>query len=497
MKRLGETFRSVRHVASRCFFHGCVKGIIGWIFGLKRRCVPMEKVSKNMEAILPILRGAVDHDTRGSVQLMFPLKMDGTHVPKIYTIQQRMNDAVHDAPQILLSNVITNLKVQKKIGGGVQGSAFFAKPEVVGIDGNPVIVKFSHVPSPHDVVDDETTVDLLGEFEARAEKNMNSVLNTVVVRDAYADCILSFFVSYLLSEGVVWAAVPFYGCALITCRKNCQRYVQLDKKFKGSAVVPLQMLVTGFANGGTVEKFIPLAKPPEFHSFMTQLMFNLAVLQVSYDFCHNDLHPENVMLASCDAKYRYVRVVDARSKQTRFYKIPTYNRMPVLIDFGRSYAVLKTTRVSSSFYIDPFLLKDEAKKKCSFDGCHFKKQEGISCADGSEKYSDMVNLWYMYGDFLQASQTHGASPSQDDVSMREIRKTYKWMSDACTPTLSQRFADCNENFWNTAWKATLKHGGCRGTHLDAHHAFLSTAETYVCSKEEFDGFDERKYHLRA
>ena len=61
----------------------------------------------------------------------------------------------------------------------------------------------------------------------------------------------------------------------------------------------------------------------------------------------------------------------------------------------------------------------------------------------------------------------------------------------------KRFADCNENFWNTAWKATLKHGGCRGTHLDAHHAFLNTAETYVCSKEEFDGFDGKKYHLRA
>jgi len=68
----------------------------------------------------------------------------------------------------------------------------------------------------------------------------------------------------------------------------------------------------------------------EWFSALLQIIMILITYQKAFSFTHNDLHTNNVMYNSTDAKYIYYCY-----KKT-YYKVPTYGRIFKMIDFGRA-----------------------------------------------------------------------------------------------------------------------------------------------------------------
>ena len=82
----------------------------------------------------------------------------------------------------------------------------------------------------------------------------------------------------------------------------------------------------------------------EWKSALFQVIMILLTYQKVFDFTHNDLHTNNIMYIHTKEKYLYYKY------NNTYYKVPTYNRLYKIIDFGRSiYKFKDKTYFSNSF----------------------------------------------------------------------------------------------------------------------------------------------------
>jgi len=82
----------------------------------------------------------------------------------------------------------------------------------------------------------------------------------------------------------------------------------------------------------------------EWKSALFQVLMSLITYQKVYDLTHNDLHSNNIMWIETKEKFLYYKYND------KYYKVPTYNKIFKIIDFGRSiYKFKKNTYFSNSF----------------------------------------------------------------------------------------------------------------------------------------------------
>jgi len=65
-------------------------------------------------------------------------------------------------------------------------------------------------------------------------------------------------------------------------------------------------------------------------SCLFQICFTLSLVQRIFNFTHNDLHTRNIMYKNTNQKYLYYKI------NNKFYKVPTYNKIFKIIDFGRA-----------------------------------------------------------------------------------------------------------------------------------------------------------------
>ena len=68
----------------------------------------------------------------------------------------------------------------------------------------------------------------------------------------------------------------------------------------------------------------------EWISILFQICFGLAVAQKKFLFVHNDLHSSNIMFTKTKLEYIYFEI------NNKYYKVPTFNRITKIIDFGRA-----------------------------------------------------------------------------------------------------------------------------------------------------------------
>ena len=79
-------------------------------------------------------------------------------------------------------------------------------------------------------------------------------------------------------------------------------------------------------------------------SALFQILMILITYQKVFDFIHNDLHSNNVMYVETNEKFLYYKY------NNHYYKVPTFNRIYKIIDFGRSiYRFKDKTYFSNSF----------------------------------------------------------------------------------------------------------------------------------------------------
>lgn len=85
----------------------------------------------------------------------------------------------------------------------------------------------------------------------------------------------------------------------------------------------------------------------EWKSSLFQIIMILITYQKVFDFTHNDLHSNNIMFNKTNEKFLYYKF------NGNYYKVPTYNRVYKIIDFGRSiYKFKNNTFFSNSFSKD-------------------------------------------------------------------------------------------------------------------------------------------------
>jgi len=96
---------------------------------------------------------------------------------------------------------------------------------------------------------------------------------------------------------------------------------------------------------GTLEDIIKQELSlPLLKSCLFQVTFALIYLQKHYKFTHNDLHINNIMYKSTDRPYLYYKY------NNKYFKIPTYGKLFVIIDFGRSiFTYQKKTYMNDVF----------------------------------------------------------------------------------------------------------------------------------------------------
>jgi len=82
-------------------------------------------------------------------------------------------------------------------------------------------------------------------------------------------------------------------------------------------------------------------------SMLFQVVASLIAYQKTFHFTHNDLHTNNIMWVTTPIKHIYYQI------QGRNYRIPTYNRIYKIIDFGRAIYEFQGQRFCSDSFASP------------------------------------------------------------------------------------------------------------------------------------------------
>ena len=82
----------------------------------------------------------------------------------------------------------------------------------------------------------------------------------------------------------------------------------------------------------------------EIIAILFQIIFGLAVANKEYSFVHNDLHSDNILFTSTNEKFLYFYA------NGKYYKIPTFGRVPKIIDFARATFIVNGTTIFSDVF---------------------------------------------------------------------------------------------------------------------------------------------------
>lgn len=166
---------------------------------------------------------------------------------------------------------------------------------------------------------------------------------------------IEILVSYLLSKLVEHNISPHFPLYYGNCNTNMKKYTseisdkeisKLDKNLKYPIVIysdscnsylqrfnfPVNLIFSekledDLYNYCNNKIFIDNL---EWTSYLFQIIMALSVCQKYFGVYHNDLHLSNVMFSNTDKEYIYY------SYKKIYYKIPTYNKIIKIIDWGRA-----------------------------------------------------------------------------------------------------------------------------------------------------------------
>jgi hypothetical protein len=85
-------------------------------------------------------------------------------------------------------------------------------------------------------------------------------------------------------------------------------------------------------------------KDGEWKSALIQIIMSLIAYQKAFGFTHNDLHTNNVMFVYTEKEYLYYLY------DKKYYRVPTYNRIFKIIDFGRAIYRYKSKIICSDSF---------------------------------------------------------------------------------------------------------------------------------------------------
>ena len=119
----------------------------------------------------------------------------------------------------------------------------------------------------------------------------------------------------------------------------------------------------------TLNDYLSKNKPgeSEWESILFQIIITLVIYQKIFNFTHNDLHTNNVMIKETDEEYIYYKFDNI------YYKIPTFGKIYKIIDFGRSIYYYK----DKLFCSDHFEKHEDAYSQYNFAHIYNNKKRKI------------------------------------------------------------------------------------------------------------------------
>lgn len=147
-----------------------------------------------------------------------------------------------------------------------------------------------------------------------------------------------------------------------TSEKELEKLILIIKK------IPTQVVAIEKCEG-TFDSLLEnnLLTIEELESAIFQIITILHVYQSVFDFTHNDLHTNNVMYIHTDEPFLYYIINDVQ------YKIPTFNKIYKIIDFGRSIYKVNNKLVCS----DSFSENGTAHTQYNFEPFYNKNKQTV------------------------------------------------------------------------------------------------------------------------
>ena len=146
----------------------------------------------------------------------------------------------------------------------------------------------------------------------------------------------------------------------------------------------------------------------EWKSILFQICFGLSVAQKEYNFIHNDLHSSNIMFKNTKIEFLYYKFGE------KYFKIPTFNKITKIIDFGRATFNYK----NKLFFSDVFKKNGDAEGQYTYPynnnlkNCKIKPNYSFDLSrlattiiehfEEDTHVYNLLKLWCMdkYGNFL-------------------------------------------------------------------------------------------------
>ena len=140
----------------------------------------------------------------------------------------------------------------------------------------------------------------------------------------------------------------------------------------------------------------------EWKAILMQVIMMLLTYQKTFEFTHNDLHTNNVMYIETKKEFIYYRYNNI------YYKVPTYNKIWKLIDFGRAIYTVDGTRFAS----DSFFKNEDAYSQYNTEPFYEEKKTRIE-----PNYSfDLCRFGCSLYDFFIENPTEKLGPLQSLIS---------------------------------------------------------------------------------
>jgi len=127
---------------------------------------------------------------------------------------------------------------------------------------------------------------------------------------------------------------------------TCLMYLKCDsddpyKKLCDSTGNPREYILQEKVDGIMIHEFVEKTQSEYMWlSILLQILVALQVAQDYIEFTHYDLHSSNFLIRSIESPYNVIMQVELKSGEK--INIPTFNFIPVIIDFGRAHVYFDT-----------------------------------------------------------------------------------------------------------------------------------------------------------
>lgn len=255
-----------------------------------------------------------------------------------------------------------------------------------------------------------------------------------------------------------------------------------EEKIKGTSKINIctldsptkLLLINEKINGESFEKWASKRSDGvDLFKIIVQIVFALSIAQQKFNFSHNDIHSENIMILDI-GKYELFRY--SISSSSGHKNIEIYTRyFPKIIDYGLSRANVKYRKIDSDY----FNLRSGPKAKAEFetklanisDCIKALGEDNILCLEDKHKdycpLYDIIRLWLTCCNISNHIENFEAvKPFAEALYGGEISYNTDWMNNLCLDYISTQHQPLKNFIFGPMMTTFFKYGATNNNSFD-------------------------------